>query len=224
MTDVYVTLYTTSDLADYCTQNYSDSQKAAKVVEEHLDAALSHHNHTLQPTRSSDTTYDPSGFSDTQGLLDDFRKNFVNDGSSGHPDASAHANQLLMTDAETPGVLGRADECPDPNAPQYYAGVIGGQDDTAGHSITSDRWGNPNSTTERRILGAIHEIGHQLGGNHNDGRWADRYVYGVQHTVRTPFGSNPLDPSEPENCYENSQGNEYNDNYYDSCTILCNEI
>ncbi|WP_435063610.1 M12 family metallo-peptidase [Halobaculum sp. EA56] len=174
-----ITIYTSQDLSSHCWYYYDDEQKAAKVVRAHLDNSLSHQNLDHNITLSDDYSFDVNDSWSGSEFLDEF-----DTWKEGHTDESTDANLILSKDkpsgaysglgeVETSSTDGAADACYKKQG-----------DEIAEHSLGVDRYGDRGDPTEGAIRGAIHEVGHNIGINHDDGLRYDE----SGTTYATPMG------------------------------------
>lgn len=166
-----ITIFECSAVASHCVLYHDDELKAAKVVRNHIEDALEYWGYSHNVTISSDTSYSPQK-SDMDSELDYFEYTWLD----GHSDKSSDSNLMLLS-TEPSGAAGIAH--------------LGGQGalkkyskDLADHSYGVDRYGDPSQNDEKRIRGSIHEIGHNYGMEHADGRRYDS----SGTTYATPHG------------------------------------
>lgn len=166
-----ITIFECSAVASHCVLYHDDELKAAKVARNHMEACLDYWGYDHNITISGDTSY-----SSEKGNMWDELNYFSNTWLDGHSDKSSDSNLMLLS-TEPDGAAGLA-ETPGQAALKKYT------KDLADHSYGVDQYGDPSYNEEKRIRGSIHEIGHNYGMVHCDGRRYDNNGT----TYATPHG------------------------------------
>ena len=207
---------------DYSQTYHDDGFKPAKVVEDHIKAALDDGGHGHWITISNDTSfeieYDDCRTDDiTMACVNNkFRKEFLD----GHSDTASDFNLLLILDPEVeagPNGVGTLDDPDEGEA----ACTVRGAELIAEYEGEAERTGEINDDTDGRIRAAVHEVGHNFGMIHDDGL---RYYEGVADEIRaTPMG---CDAGDTNTCGEQctSFDTEKWDHYYSDCENMRIEL
>lgn len=203
------TIYLSSDAYSYG----NSYRKPGIVVKKHLQDCLSYHGESYNITVSYDDGFDPQdyGCNNLACAWNKFRKNWC----PGNSDNSSDFNLMLLNENEVGGDIGGATG-PYPND-GCVAAVVRGANYISRHDKRGDRTGDDSSGVESRIRAAVHEVGHNLGIDHNDGLKYEHYYpnYGVYEDRATPMGC----PSGGSNhCGTNCVNNrDVWDHYYSDC-------
>lgn len=201
---VNVTIFTSSPVAGFCWNNFNgDEYKAAKVAKLHLEATLDHWSYDHNVVVGNDTTYEVQ-----KSTMEKELSYFDTEWLDGHSEKSSNAN-LMLLDNKPDGPAGLADTPGDAGLKKFAT-------DMAYHRLEADWYGDPSYDDESRIRGSIHEIGHNFGMVHCDGRRYD--TNGT--TYATPHGCEIDGTLQSENncgrsCSQNSI--EMFDHYYSNC-------
>jgi hypothetical protein len=206
---IEVTVYVSSPVAEYGNRFYGNEYRAAEVVYPHIRDAVNAAGHTLNFTYGDNLNY-TSQESSMSAELDYFDNQWL----PNRFDSSSNSNLMLLSD-QPDGSAGLAEIGGD-------AALLKWSEDLCSHGTYADRYGDRN-TTENRIRGAIHEIGHNFGMEHADGL---RYYTTNGTTYSTPHGCEVNGTLQSENnCGEPCADTSIDkwDHYYDD-DCAANEI
>ena len=199
-----MTIFECEAVASHCWYYHDDELKAAKVVRNHIEDAFEYWGYTnYNVTISSDTSYTPQK-SDMGSELDYFEYTWVD----GHSDESSDSNLMLLDDKPS-GSAGLAHRNGQGALKKFAKNL-------SDHHYGVDRYGDPSFKEEKRIRGSIHEIGHNYGMEHGDGRRYDS----SGTTYATPHGcENDGDLQETNNCGKDCSQNSIDmfDHWFDDC-------